>query len=60
MLDTEDVHIGVNDEEIHETFRKQDKLMREQWIYHEVPFISQGTDVIYIYGPMTIGLLLNN
>ena len=54
MLDTEDVHIGVNDEKIHETFRKQDKLMREQWIYHEVPFISKGTDVIYIYGPMTV------
>ena len=54
MLDTEDVYIGVNDEKILPTFMQQDKLLKEQWIYHEVPFISKGTDVIYIQGPMNV------
>lgn len=54
MLDTEDVYIGVNDEKIPLEFRKQDKILRNRWIYHEVPFISKGSDNIYIHGPQQV------
>ena len=54
MLDTEDVYMAVNHEKPLKTFREQDKILREQWVYHEVPFVSQGIDTIYIIGPKTI------
>lgn len=44
-------YIQVNEEKIHNEFLKQDKILRNQWIYHEVPFISQGEDRIDIIGP---------
>lgn len=54
MSDTDEAYMRVNDVKLHPTFRQQDKLLREQWIYHEIPFISEGTDVIYIIGPQQI------
>lgn len=44
-------YIQVNNEKIHNDFLKQDKILRNQWIYHEVPFVSQGEDRIKIIGP---------
>jgi len=44
-------YITVNDNKIHDDFIKQDKILRNQWIYHEVPFVSQGEDIINIIGP---------
>ena len=54
MNDEEIAYISVNNEHIHNQFLQQDKILREQWIYHEVPFISHGLDIITIHGPNKI------
>lgn len=38
----ESCYISVNNERISNMFLYQDKIMRNQWIYHEVPFQSDG------------------
>lgn len=38
---------------IDNSFIRKDKSLRNQWVYHEVPFIAQDTNIIRITGPQT-------
>lgn len=40
----------INDETIPYEFREYDYNTRNQWIYHEIPFIGQETNKLDIYG----------
>lgn len=46
-----DCYLSVNGERISDEFLTYDKKYRNRWIYHEVPFISQGDNLIEIVGP---------
>lgn len=44
-------YISVNNNRISDDFLYQDKRLRNQWIYHEVPFTGKETNTINIIGP---------
>lgn len=50
-VEDDSCYISINGIKIEKEFLKQDKILRHQWIYHEVPFIGQTDNVIDIIGP---------
>ncbi len=45
---------------IDDSFLQQDNVLKDQWIYHEVPFIATNSIMIKIYGPNYIDGLDNS
>lgn len=46
-----DCYLSVNGERIPDEFLVYDRSNRDRWVYHEVPFVSQGEDLIEVVGP---------
>lgn len=46
-----DVEVDNISHKIDEGFLFKDKQLRDQWIYHEVPFIAGDKNIIKIFGP---------
>ena len=45
---------------IDDSFLEQDNVLKDQWIYHEIPFIATESVMIKIYGPNYINGLDNS
>ena len=43
-------YISINGERISDRFLYQDKKMKNEWIYHEVPFIGKNNNIIEVVG----------
>jgi len=55
-IDTCYVSVETDDKTIYkmeDAFIHRDKQMRNQWIYHEVPFLATETNIIRIIGPQS-------
>jgi len=50
---TADCYLAINGQRIEDEFLEYDKQERNQWVYHEVPFIAQGggADWLEVIGP---------
>ena len=62
MVQYDDAIQAINSNEnkvtykLNDAFIKQDKVLRDQWIYHEIPFRAGKINQIKIIGPQTVNV----
>ena len=50
-VEADSCYVAINGNKIPDIFIAQDKTLRQQWVYHEVPFVGKTDNVIDIIGP---------